>query len=267
MFLEGPQSTLRLWGKSRDKRQKSLVIETETNQWKGRLPTAACGHRSVSLTDKHWGAGCTYAVSPAGIGKSSRWTEGLCEGWAAGVTSFSWLSSAGRTVEQPNFLWCEDGPQWVMSVDSPLLHSGDKGVPYTDFSHHPAWLSLLCRRDRGPLYPGSLPVATGLPVIKQGVYLSCEAVRERGGEMYYNKQCWKCIRYLHPCRVQCSGVWVWVFSVRIIETKVLSMQAHSLQKCLPSHTSLVFCQLPSVPELGVTISNQVDLLTNKSLYI
>lgn len=45
------------------------------------------------------------------------------------------------------------------------------------------------------------------------------------------------------------------------------MQAHSLQKCLPSHTSLVFCQLPSVPELGVTISNQVDLLTNKSLYI
>lgn len=32
--LEGPQSTLRLWGKGRDKKQSS-VIETETNEWKG----------------------------------------------------------------------------------------------------------------------------------------------------------------------------------------------------------------------------------------
>lgn len=53
------------------------------------------------------------------------------------------------------------------------------------------------------------------------------------------------------------------FSVRIIETEVLSMQAHSLQKYLPSHTSFVFCQLPSVPEPGVTTSNRVDLLTNR----
>lgn len=48
--------------------------------------------------------------------------------------------------------------------------------------------STLREGQRIPV-PGSLPVATGLPVIKQGVYLTCEAVRERGGEMYYNKQC------------------------------------------------------------------------------
>ena len=225
---------------------------------------AACGRRSVSLTDKRWGAACTYAVTPAGIRKYGRWTEGSCEGWAAGVTSFSWFSSAGRTVEQSNFLWCEDGPQWVMSVDSPLLHSRDRGVPHSDFSHHPAWLSLLCRRDRESQYPGSLPVATGLPVIKQGVYLSCEAVGERGGEIYYNKQCWKFIHYLHPCRVQCSGVWVWVwvFSVRILETGVPSMHILCRNACHLTF-QLHFCQLPSVPEPGVTISNRVDLLTNR----
>lgn len=32
--LQGPQSTLWLWGKGRDKKQSS-VIETETNEWKG----------------------------------------------------------------------------------------------------------------------------------------------------------------------------------------------------------------------------------------
>lgn len=41
------------------------------------------------------------------------------------------------------------------------------------------------------------------------------------------------------------------------------MQAHYLQKCLPSHISIVFHQQPSVHEPGVTIRSWADLLTNR----
>lgn len=39
--LEGPQSTLWLWGKGRDKK-KSFSIETETKERKERLPRQQC---------------------------------------------------------------------------------------------------------------------------------------------------------------------------------------------------------------------------------
>ena len=81
--------------------------------------------------------------------------------------------------------------------------------------------------------------------------------------MDYRKKYWKFTSYLHPCRVQCLGVLVLVFSVRMTETGVLSMQAHYLQKCLPSDISVIFCPPPSVPEPGVTIGNGADLLTNR----
>lgn len=75
-------------------------------------------------------------MSPGRTGKSSRWTEGLGEGWAARATSSSWLSSAGRIVEQSNCLWREDSPLWVISMEAPSSPQGQNSslhglLPFT----------------------------------------------------------------------------------------------------------------------------------------
>lgn len=103
-----------------------------------------------------------------------------------------------------------------------------------------AWLSWPYGKNRESQYLGRLPTSTKLSVIKQNVYLNCEAVRERVIEMNYRKQYWKFTGYLHTCRVQCFLALLFFFPIRITETEVLFMQALCLQKYLLSHISVVF---------------------------
>lgn len=75
-----------------------------------------------------------------------------------------------------------------------------------------AWLSWPYGKNRESQYLGRLLTSTKLSVIKQNVYLNCEAVRERVIEMNYRKQYWKFTGYLHTCRVQCFLALLFFFS-------------------------------------------------------
>lgn len=177
MFLEGPQSTWKLWERGRDKRQKSFATEKQTSG-KG-------GYQSSCVLPRKRVPNRLSAVDPVGFGPCPLVElENLAHGPRAWVRGGQ-QELQERKVEQYKFLWREDH-----GSGSPLFTAGTKQFPTGTSPLHPGWLSQPCSSGRespylrDPFPPPPRPRRCRHWIIcDTAECVSCEGVRERGREM------------------------------------------------------------------------------------